>query len=980
MTEKPKEIRELERILNIVMVEPPVTIEGRSGIYILDSKGRVKSLDLNQLDIFETDWLEMFPHLEELDLSNNSLEDMTNCVKLKNLRKLTLSSCELFWIDFFDNLIKLETLDLSYNEINRIENIENLTNLKSLYLGNNRIRKMENLEKLTNLSTLNLKSNLIAKIENLDALSKLTNLNLEDNIISKVENLENLRFLTHISLSENQIENIEELRMLLSLPYLQKLYVTLNPFAHNLLLYIPPNQNNLYDIRNYFKKMDEKNDAEFALPVKIMLLGNHQSGKTTFSDYFINNKLPDKTESTHILNIKKYPASTTKLPQAIIYDFGGQDYYHGLYQAFFSLDTVNLLFWCSEHNRNQVRESGGIRTRDYTREYWLHQLKYAFDKRRIDDEQSTEPVIIVQTHADVEGNTRINYAGNPEDFAILNEFYISLHPDIVNDKTRPLYKLGLEYLRENVKHEIEQKAIVEKRPEYFRGFLNWLLTRKTRKCMTLESVLKNYHREIAGEDIKEYLKADLRQLAWRGLILYYPDNKALENVIWANPMLTIEHIHKEILSKEELKRSKGEISEERFNSLCDDEKIKQLLISEKVIFYDQHYKRFIIPSYLPLCDDIDSEFYDMMVFDFSAPNFVVKFSYFIPFGLINQLICLYGDNRDRKKFWRDQLVFTYRSLYKVWIKLDFTHLEISVYIKPKNHEPDTGLSLDCVESTLFLNILDLYWGREVKLDFEAMDKAYATWCERKKLGVAIPNDRTRTVPKDMYLSVDGLKYVNYHELNTLREPGEPLTAYRLNNHRCIDLQHVSVVAPYNFRNFTNNPAIRNMKKIFISYSRKDVEYKDLLKTNLNLLKQFEIADNWSCEQITVEEWDKRIKKELDESDIIIYMLSANFFSSRYILENEVMRGLNDAVKKKKILCVVISDFVGLDLLRQKVEDRKTNLLQDSILQLSDHQYLPYGRIYSTVTGNNEEKIIPLKRHPSIEEAMTQVMNKLVEIL
>jgi hypothetical protein len=80
--------------------------------------------------------------------------------------------------------------------------------------------------------------------------------------------------------------------------------------------------------------------------------------------------------------------------------------------------------------------------------------------------------------------------------------------------------------------------------------------------------------------------------------------------------------------------------------------------------------------------------------------------------------------------------------------------------------------------------------------------------------------------------------------------------------------------------------------------------------------------------------------------------------------------------KKKILNVIVSDFVDLNLLKDVLNK---NNLQNSAIQLVDWQYLPYGKVVNSVTGNVEEKIIPLKRHPSIEEALAQITEKVLKI-
>ena len=43
---------------------------------------------------------------------------------------------------------------------------------------------------------------------------------------------------------------------------------------------------------------------------------------------------------------------------------------------------------------------------------------------------------------------------------------------------------------------------------------------------------------------------------------------------------------------------------------------------------------------------------------------------------------------------------------------------------------------------------------------------------------------------------------------------------------------------------------------------------------------------WACDEMVAGKWDKQIQTELEEADIIVYMVSHNFMSSEYIMEKE----------------------------------------------------------------------------------------------
>ncbi len=90
-------------------------------------------------------------------------------------------------------------------------------------------------------------------------------------------------------------------------------------------------------------------------------------------------------------------------------------------------------------------------------------------------------------------------------------------------------------------------------------------------------------------------------------------------------------------------------------------------------------------------------------------------------------------------------------------------------------------------------------------------------------------------------------------------------------------------------------------KIFISYARKDRRYKTELEVHLRVLKR-EYKDkisHWSDVEINPSvEWDKKIKDELKQAQIILLLISPNFLASDYIWENELNKVLKRRNKDK----------------------------------------------------------------------------------
>ena len=821
-------------------------------------------------------------------------------------------------------------------------------NVIEINLIGNEITEIKGFDNFKYLKLLNLAINNITKIENLSNLKNLKNLFLDINEIKIIENLNNLKNLETLSLSLNQLKDIEEVRKLLDKKLFPKLnYLTIfsNPFEKILKnMKFEEFENHLETLRNYFKLEDAKKKIEIKSIPKIMLLGNHNSGKSTFLNYFINDNFDKKQESTHILNIQKYEKDKTT--KAVFYDFGGQDYYHGIYKAFMTNEALNLIFWKEDSNNNNLGDdsTGGF-TQNFNREYWIKQVKHFGDRNKS---------WLIQTFLDE--NKRKALTNNELQKIIDDEYHVILKSPNPN----------LKALKENLNLFIEESSNISISENYYK-FINSHITNATSyDYIEVEELEKKF---INSEEIN--FKEQLSQLSLQGLILYYKNIPTLENVAWLNPQATVEHIHKEVFEKGKMKEFKGIVSKTTFEKICPDEKIRIMLEKNKVIYFDEVEENYIIPSYLPIANKEGEEFFYFSIF--SKPSLTLKFEYFIPFGFINQLICHYGDIKEKKRYWRDMLLFTVdERKTQVLIKLDFETLTIELFVSNK----DNPTKEKEVIKTIFDDICAFYGNIEnhrSKLLPDIEEK------EEDKFKHLMPIK----YPDELYISLDNRNFVNFNILDDETKTKESILAYEIKN---LEINKTKAKSLFT-RNFaylaTNNKGLNKMKKIFVSYSRKDADYRDALRQHLNMLTIFDIADNWACEDITIGKWDEQIQKELLDSDIVIYMLSANFFSSSYIREKEVlevMKQMRDN-PNKKILPIIVSEFVGLDSLKRLIPNPTD--VQTAMLDISNHQFLPYGNVWNHLTNQNEEKIIPLEEHrknQSLNGALKQICDEILKVI
>lgn len=99
---------------------------------------------------------------------------------------------------------------------------------------------------------------------------------------------------------------------------------------------------------------------------------------------------------------------------------------------------------------------------------------------------------------------------------------------------------------------------------------------------------------------------------------------------------------------------------------------------------------------------------------------------------------------------------------------------------------------------------------------------------------------------------------------------------------------------------------KNKKTIFISYAREDEKYKIELEKHLSGLKNNGFIETWSDRSILPgQEWDKEIKKQIDEADIILFLISADFMNSDYINDVEIKKAILRYQNSEVIIIPVI---------------------------------------------------------------------------
>jgi len=150
-------------------------------------------------------------------------------------------------------------------------------------------------------------------------------------------------------------------------------------------------------------------------------------------------------------------------------------------------------------------------------------------------------------------------------------------------------------------------------------------------------------------------------------------------------------------------------------------------------------------------------------------------------------------------------------------------------------------------------------------------------------------------------------------------------------------------------NYLSEPAARDERqwraRVFISYSSKDARLKDELMTRLKPMQASAgLIECWHDRLITPgEEWDGEIKSQLEQADVILLLVSAQFLASDYIRGVEIKRAIElSEAKKARVIPIIlekcgwkIEAFSNLNALRKGIPIRDTKPQSDAWYEVGE---------------------------------------------
>ncbi len=769
-------------------------------------------------------------------------------------------------------LKKLEYLNLSNNELTSIIGLKKLKSLKIVHLNNNKISKVESLNELNDLTELYLSNNKIKTVDFISGLDNIETIDLHNNIIRDLRPI--IKIIQNIGISNDKWEK-------------NTLNIAKNP------LELPPMEIVTLGREAVIGILDdiEKRGRYVNKDIKVILVGNSEVGKSTLVKYLDKeNGLEDEHLPTLWMDEKiiksKYLVNTIGEECLLhIFDFGGHDYYHDTHHLFYSTNTIYLLLWDKETDNlntrrvtQKTRENLEIEveTQDYPIRYWLDSVRFytkdveadnfEFEIKR--DVTYDSPLLLIQNKVD--NASKIVFQENKT----LSKDYSFIY-DIINVSINP--KRNLEHFDSLFLEILNKMNIIGAvLPKFYETIKNSLNSYKGEPVLTFAEFMNYCNRIIKNPIDDSQAKRLVKYLEQVGLVLC--TSKDTEEKIYVDKKWVIESMHK-VLDK--LLERKGEFEREYVVRILgtDDSKVDDLLLMMeefKIIFKNPYSDVYIAPLYLPKIPDGKIKLFlkegQITYRRFEFKGFIHKnviLSIFQKFGTLFS----FDKNKDIFYYWKDGLIIKNPNTDEI--------IMIKFHLGNENGNACIDIyDLSQKDHPIFKDDV-LKFIRDVNQGYELEEM----------------------------VTLDGIDYISKELLEKYAEIGKHVfSEKKLSEPLKSEQQKLFKLKDY--MEFIDTTVRK--KKVVISYSKKDLTQIHILRRYLQPLIDAELIEQpWYCTSSNPgDEWDKKIKHKFQEADIVFFMVSEYFYSTKYIIDHEIKNAVDryDNGENIKIVPIILEFY------------------------------------------------------------------------
>jgi len=609
-------------------------------------------------------------------------------------------------------------------------------------------------------------------------------------------------------------------------------------------------------IKRYFERIKKEKGEEFIYEAKLTLVGDGSAGKTSLQVRLMNKNasLPKKETRTRGIEIKdwdmadsprslfkKYLGNDGSKQIAHIWDFGGQDVYFPVHRFFLTENSVFVLL-------------ASTRVPQHNFEYWIPTI-YQFGGK--------SPIILGQTC----------HEGNKVSWNDIGIYLGNSNFNIIRAQDPPYYQLNLPEENEGL-DTLEQviKEQITKLPHFGKGVPpSWKQARaaiaeerKIHACITFVKFREmcnevNPEQFVRKEDFEDFANF-LHQL---GVILWYNKIEELKQWVVLQPEWALNAVYK-IIDDPDVQET-GIIKQHDFGRIWEDRLyddkhliLKKMLEVFKIAFPKKHNRQdYILPARMKSMP-VEMKWKR----DESCLRLEYKYE-FMPKGLVNQLSAQMSRHIQDNSVWNNAVNLSNEKA-TAQVEEDFYNRKITIRAKGKDAR---GLNMQIMaELDVIIN------------EYRGVKPEIIVPCTCKKC--LNSNDPTS---------------FKYDKLIEWSETKETVTCNESDEKLSIDSLLFEVGLPNPTKEKRENRNGRKPLKSFISYSKFDgeettgVNYLEEFKSCLTPLTSYNnLISTWDDTLLIAgENWDNKIKEELNTADVIFVLMSNDLLKTKYVKETEL---------------------------------------------------------------------------------------------
>ena len=814
--------------------------------------------NLNQLNLENTKVSDLSPlsglsSLRRLILANTQVSDLSPLSGLSSLQQLILASTQVSDLSPLSGLSSLQQLYLDGTKVSDLSSLSGLSNLQEIGLDNTQVSDLSPLADLSNLQEIDLDNTEISDLSPISKLSKLQQIRLSSTKVLDLSPLSGLSNLEVISLDGTKVPDLAPLSSLHKLngiscrktliSDLSKIYPQLKSGVsidvRDCPLFIPPvefSEKGTESIVEYFDQLNE--EASSLNEIKIILLGEGTAGKTSLVRRLQGENFNPDEGKTHGIRIREEGFDIAdESVTARIWDFGGQETMHATHQFFLSERCIYVLVLNGRQgdDRNRV-------------EYWLkHARSYGGDS----------PVLVVMNKIDEDPA-----------FEVDRKFLSEKYPQIQGyHRLSCSTGIGVDEFKKGLMKEIEcSKSRKTPFPKAWSQVKNHFdgLNQDYINSSAYQQICHEYHIDKAlSQNVLLNFLHDLGVLVNFDKLLQYCDMQIL------NPLWLTNGVYR-VMNSTTVAGAKGILRRDELDQVINQEEQLADNTLEEPILYEKDKLPIIIEvmQKFELCYQLDSAHYVIpsllakqepeFSFEGALIHFEVHFDEFLPPSLFPRLMVKLHSYIEGNNNWRSGMILYKPEIVKARARVRVDREDRKLVIHCCGEEPRRFLSF--IRKTI----------EEIAGEFSLLD-----YVEK----VAIPHDEKKLVFKD------------YEDLVIHEQEGEE-TIFVSELRKRVSVKDIL--------DGVEDPLMRDKQaqtpvKAFISYSHKDKDGLEALLSALSMAKRVGNLTLWYDKAIDAgKEWEKTIFEELNNSDIVLCLVSADFINSDFC-----DRELNNALNRHK---------------------------------------------------------------------------------